>query len=301
MVQTIFNGLSMSLADSVPGVSGGTIAYILGFYEQFISALHALFGKNSTERKKALLYLVKFGIGWCIGMGGSVLVLSKVFESNVYFMSSLFLGLTVAAIPFIIHAERGVLKKHYGCLVFTGIGIALVVLLTSLRSSSAVITQINFANLSLIQYGYLLLAGLLAISAMLLPGISGSTLLLIFGVYMPVISAVKEVLHLRLNYLPGIIAIAAGVLIGVIFASELIRTALRKQRTKMMYLILGLTIGSIYAILMGPTTLTNPIPAVSFSSFQPMGFIIGIMVLVVLEGIKLAEERKKYELINRNL
>lgn len=112
MIRTIFSGLSMSLADSVPGVSGGTIAYILGFYEQFVGALHALFGKDNADRKKAFFYLLKFGIGWCVGLLGSVLVLSKVFESNVYFMSSMFLGLTISAIPFIVYAERNTMKNH---------------------------------------------------------------------------------------------------------------------------------------------------------------------------------------------
>jgi putative membrane protein len=293
MIYTIFSGFSMSLADSVPGVSGGTLAYILGFYEQFISALRNLFHKNSAERKNNFFYLVKFGAGWVLGMGGSVLILSKVFESNIYFMSSMFLGLTLSAIPFIIHAERNVLKRHYGSLAFTLLGAVFVVLLTVIRSKLSGVSQIDFAQLGVLQYGYLVIAGLFAVSAMLLPGISGSTLLLIFGVYMPAVTAVKEVLHFHLNYLPGILSLAAGAVPGVILAAKFIRSALRKYRTQMIYLILGLMLGSLYTIAMGPTTLSTPRPPVDFGSFQLSAFVIGILVLVALEGIRICSQRSR--------
>ena len=65
----LFHGFCMALADSVPGVSGGTIAFILGFYDRFLNALHDLFGKDPAARRPALRYLVKLGAGWVIGMG----------------------------------------------------------------------------------------------------------------------------------------------------------------------------------------------------------------------------------------
>ena len=106
MIITALNGFCMALADSVPGVSEGTIAFILGFYDRFLDSLHALFGKDRAERKAALIYLAKLGAGWGIGMITCVLALSGMFEKNIYFMSSLFLVLTVASLPFIIIAER---------------------------------------------------------------------------------------------------------------------------------------------------------------------------------------------------
>ncbi len=111
MLLTAFHGFCMALADSVPGVSGGTIAFILGFYDRFINALHALFRGSSTQRKKACFYLAKLGVGWCIGMGSCVVLLSRLFEQNIYFMSSLFLGLTVCSIPFVAAAEQAALKQ----------------------------------------------------------------------------------------------------------------------------------------------------------------------------------------------
>ena len=87
-------GFCMALADSVPGVSGGTIAFLLGFYDEFINSLNDLMGRDSKKRKKAFLFLVKLGIGWIIGFGMSVLILASLFEAHIYQISSVFFGLT---------------------------------------------------------------------------------------------------------------------------------------------------------------------------------------------------------------
>ena len=114
MILTAFHGFCMALADSVPGVSGGTIAFILGFYERFLDALHDLFQGTPAARKTALRYLLKLGLGWVVGMGSCVVLLSRLFEQNIYFMSSLFLGLTACS----IHAIRTALQKHRGPMVW---------------------------------------------------------------------------------------------------------------------------------------------------------------------------------------
>lgn len=286
MIATMLHGLSMALADSVPGVSGGTVAFILGFYEGFLGALHDFFGKDSGRRKVAFFYLVKFALGWVIGMGGSILLLSKVFTENIYFLSSLFLGLTMGAIPFILYEEWDSVRGQGKNLVFTLLGVILVAGMTVLRQSSGGLGNIRFQSLSVVQLIYLLICGGLAISAMLLPGISGSTLLLIFGVYVPAVNAVKELLHLHFEYLPGVLALAAGVGLGVILTANGIKKALENHRSKMIYLILGLMLGSVYAIAMGPTTLDVPQTCLGFDNFQILGFLVGVTILVGLESVK---------------
>ena len=102
----IFRGFCMALADSVPGVSGGTIAFILGFYDKFITSLDKLVYGSKSEKKDALKFLIKLGIGWVIGMGSAIIVLTKLFESNIYEVSSLFLGMILLSIPLIIKTEK---------------------------------------------------------------------------------------------------------------------------------------------------------------------------------------------------
>lgn len=136
MITTMLHGASMALADSVPGVSGGTIAFILGFYERPLGAIHDFIGGSREERKQALRYLVKFAIGWAVGMGGSVVLLSRFFDSNIYFLSSMFLGLTLGAIPFILYQERSCLQNRWQNGAFTLLGIVLVVAMSFFRSFS---------------------------------------------------------------------------------------------------------------------------------------------------------------------
>ena len=87
----------MALADSVPGVSGGTIAFILGFYDDLLRALQGLFNGKGPVRRQSLRALLRFGIGWGVGMAACILALAELFELHVYFMCSLFLGLSAAA------------------------------------------------------------------------------------------------------------------------------------------------------------------------------------------------------------
>ena len=175
MVLTAFHGFCMALADSVPGVSGGTIAFILGFYDRFLDALHQLFGKDKDARRAAVRYLLQLGLGWVVGMVASVAALAELFASQVYFMSSLFLGLTLASFPFVIRAERRVLHGQVRNCPFALFGLLLVVLLTLLRTNATGVA-IRFAGAPVWMLGYIFVSGAVAITAMVLPGISGSTL-----------------------------------------------------------------------------------------------------------------------------
>ena len=114
-----FRGFCMALADSVPGVSGGTIAFILGFYDKFVTSLNNIIFGNKKEKKEAVFFLIKLGIGWIIGMLIATLVLTSLFEKHIYAISSLFLGFIIFSIPFIIeystHSEphRPALRATY--------------------------------------------------------------------------------------------------------------------------------------------------------------------------------------------
>lgn len=281
----------MALADSVPGVSGGTIAFILGFYDRFINALHDLFQGSSAQRKTALVYLLKLGLGWVIGMGSCVALLSSLFEQNIYFMSSLFLGLTVCSIPFVAAAERESLQDRKG-ICFLLLGAALVVGLTLLRSQAGGVGSFSYAHLQPLQFGYLFLSGAAAITAMVLPGISGSSILLIAGVYLPTIQAVHSLMGLQLAVLPGLCALGLGVLAGIGFSIHAIRAALQDHRSAMVWLILGLMLGSLYAIAHGPASLDTPLPPLSLANFQLPAFLLGMALLLALEGMKNFMEKR---------
>ena len=249
-----FRGACMALADSVPGVSGGTIAFILGFYDEFINSLNTLVSKNSKEdKKKALSFLMKLGLGWIAAFIAAVLFISSLFESHIYEISSLFIGFIVFAIPLIIKEDKESIVGKYKNIIFTIIGIVVVACITYFNpvgSSNGVDVSINNLSIGLIIYVFI--CGMIAISAMVLPGISGSTLLLIFGLYAPIVNAIKEVLSLNLSYVPILAAFGLGVITGILLTIKGIKYLLEKHRSKVIYLVLGLMIGSIYAVILGP-------------------------------------------------
>lgn len=283
-IVNFINGFCMALADSVPGVSGGTIAFILGFYDNFIGALDDLFRGKVEEKKKAIIYLIKIGIGWIVGFALSATILSTLFETKIYSMSSLFIGFILLAIPLVIKEEKEVLKGKYKNLVFLILGIALVVgisLLTNLEVFSVDITKPN-----ILTYIYIFAAAAIAITAMVLPGISGSTLLLIFGLYIPIMGYVKRFFSLDFSVIPVLIVFGLGIIFGIVFFVKIIRKCLSSYRSQTIYAIIGMMIGSFYAIILGPTTLDVPLEMLTFKTFDILFFVIGCVVIIGLEFIK---------------
>ena len=286
-ILNFINGFCMALADSVPGVSGGTVAFILGFYDKFIGSLDGLFRGKMEEKKSALLFLIKLGIGWACGFIIAALVLGSIFNEQIYNISSLFIGFIIFAIPIVIYEEREALKKNYLNVIFALIGIVFVVAITLLNPASGQGISVHVDNLSIGLIAYVFLAAMIAISAMVLPGISGSTLLLIFGLYVPIMSAVKEFLHMNFSYFPILCVFGLGVITGIVLFVGLIRKALENFRSQTIYVIIGMMIGSLFSIVMGPTTLEVPQAAMNFSTFNILFFIIGGVIIIGLQAFKM--------------
>lgn len=291
MLREGMNGFCMALADSVPGVSGGTVAFILGFYDRFIGSINDFVFGNMEKKKTSFSYLVKLGIGWMTGMVLAVLLLSSLFESYIYTVSSLFMGFIAGSIPLIIREEkesfggsRNILKGIGFCIA----GILVVAGIAWLNGKTGV------ASMDLGQFHIgtgirLFFIGMIAISAMFLPGISGSTLLLIFGAYIPVITAVRGLLGMDFSYLPLLIFFGFGVLTGAVTVVRGIQVCLEKFRTQSVYAILGMMIGSFYAIMQGPATLKVPQPVMGFGNFQILAALVGLALVL---GMQLMKERR---------
>lgn len=150
---------------------------------------------------------------------------------------------------------------------------------------------LNYAQLQPLQLIYLFCSGAVAITAMVLPGISGSSILLIAGVYLPTIQAVHSLLRFQLAVFPGLCALGLGVLMGIAVSIHSIRAALQRSRSAMVWLILGLMLGSLYAIVNGPASLDTPLPALRLATFQLPTFLLGATLLLALEGMKKAMEK----------
>lgn len=287
-ILNFIRGFFMALADSVPGVSGGTIAFILGFYDDFVNSLNALISVNKTDRLKAFKFLYKIGVGWIVGFLMSVMFITSIFEKNIYEINSLFLGFIIASIPIIVRSEKKNLLENKKGIIFLIIGAIIVFTMTYFNpisgSSNNFVIKLNSLNIGFIVY--IFLTGMIAISAMVLPGISGSTILLIFGLYAPILGSIKQVLKLNFEYLPIIIIFICGILVGILISVRIVRYMLKKFRAETMYCIIGLMIGSIYSVIMGPTSLEIPKSPISMDTFNIIFFIIGCILVPYLEKIK---------------
>lgn len=237
--KNLYRGVLMGISDLIPGISGGTIAVVLGIYDRLLAAISGFFSK---EWKKHLGFLIPLAVG----MGSAILILSRVIEfllARYYEPTQFFFtGLILGVLPFILRKAEARTKFKTVHVVALLISAGLLASTAFLRTDATAdpITTLTWAS----GIG-LFLSGWLASMAMLLPGISGSFVLLLLGAYSTAIAALSS-----LNL--GIIAvIGAGVVIGFVVSSRLIRYLLDRSPHMTYSVIIGLIIGSIVVVFPG--------------------------------------------------
>lgn len=246
--KNIYRGLIMGASDVVPGVSGGTIAVLLGIYNRLIEAINGIFTKGWKEHIKFLLPLV-------IGVGLSIFSLSHLmkwlFKNHAGLTYFFFLGLIIGILPYLFRESnaRQAFKIRHVLLLIIGI-LLLIIMPTPADVNEGEVIQIFTTK----TYVYLFISACLASAAMILPGISGSLVFLILGVYPTVISAVSDI-DLLLIAIIGI-----GIIFGIIVMSKLIQFFFNRYRVATFAAIIGLVIGSIFVIFPGwPSELKSTI------------------------------------------
>ncbi|WP_047981029.1 DUF368 domain-containing protein [Ornithinibacillus contaminans] len=262
--KNIYRGLIMGASDVIPGVSGGTIAVLLGIYDRLIAAINGLLSK---EWKKHLSFLIPLGIG----IGAAVLLLSRLiewlFEHYAGPTQFFFLGLIIGILPYLFHqaeAKTNFKATHYILLV---IGAILVGSMLFLNEGEGMVIE----TVTMSTYILLFFSGFIASAAMILPGISGSFILLVIGVYSTVISAIS---NLQLDI---IAVVGVGIVLGILTMSKLINYFLVHFRNATFAVIIGLVIGSIFVVfpgLPGSTTMVL-ISVVTFAVGLFVAFILG--------------------------
>ena len=188
----------------------------------------------------------------------------------------------LVSIPLVMREQRAVLGTfRQNWLPFLA-GIVLVVRLSALRLS-ALVNDLGFSAGTAL---YAFAAGALAILAMVLPGISSSSLLMSCGLYLPVIAAMKDLLHFEFGQFWLLAAVGLGVLVGFAVAPHWIRGWMRKVPSAVTYAVLGMMLGSLCAIVVGPATLKVPQHVMTLSDFHILWFVLGIAVTLGLEALK---------------
>ncbi|MGQ9927890.1 MAG: DUF368 domain-containing protein [Chloroflexaceae bacterium] len=236
-LRLFFTGFAMGVADLIPGVSGGTMAFILGIYERLLAAIKA-FNLNLLRligqfRWREALAQVPWGFLIPLGLGIGVAVISMarlmryLLENQPVFLFSFFFGLIVASIIAVGATVRW-RPSSAAALLIGSLGAYVLVGLVPLAMPHDPIT--------------LFFSGAVAIMAMILPGISGSFILLILGQYAYVLDAVSD-----LNLL-AIIPVALGAVVGLLGFVRLLSWLLRHYHHVTVAVLMGFMVGSLRKI-----------------------------------------------------
>lgn len=302
LVRDLVGGFFMAVANSVPGVSGGTIALLLGFYDKLIEAVSDLvFHKG--KRLKGLVYILRVGGGWAVGMVISILVLDRILDSHIYSICSLFFGFILFSIPFTVFDERKCLKGRYYYMFFAFIGFIIIAGMswTSAIKAAESNTSIDFKAVTVGLLFEMFAVGIFSTVALLLPGVSGSTVFLAFGVYYPIMKFLRSLIAFDMpviiGSLPAFTCLGLGAAVGGFFGIKGINFCLKKFRKQTVYFTVGMLAGSLVSILVAPMTAATPEgmppnPMMGFGNFDWVCFFVGATLVCTLQILRLKREKK---------
>lgn len=281
----VLKGFVMGVANVIPGVSGGTLALTLGIYERFISSISHFFSKL----KENIKFLLLIGIGMVLAILSMSRIISYSYEHFPIPTSLFFVGLVIGGIPLLFQKVKGKKeKKEVSSWIIFLLSLSLVLMLAFSKQLFNLDFSVNFDNITITGYFILLVVGVVAAATMVIPGVSGSLVLMLLGYYYPVLDAIKELTKFKSFGSNIMIAVffGIGVLIGIVLISKLIEYLLKKYEVKTYYGVMGFIIASVVAI---PVSTYNETANLVISFPQ---VIIGIVFLMIgyMIGNKLGEK-----------
>ncbi len=297
-VLTVVRGFAMGAADIVPGVSGGTIALVLGIYERLIASVragssalgHAFRGDIAGARKWFFTVEWRFVVPLVLGIGLAIASLANVIETQLHrrpeVMAALFTGLVAGSVVLAWRLLKRPARAHI--LVAGTVAVVVFVLLGLVGGTTedAVAQAVDPGALAFF------VAGAIAICAMILPGISGSFLLVILGMYGPVLAAVTD----RDALFLGVFMI--GAVVGLALFSQILHWSLEHHHDWVLAGLVGLMAGSIRVLWPWPngvdsTAIDWPtgswIPAVVVSA---VAFVLVIVIGRLAQQLEASEESR---------
>ena len=238
-LKLFFVGVVFGVANVIPGVSGGTMLVIFGVYDELteaISGIKAIF--------RNLGFLIPFGLGGAAGIFGFAVVVKWLFNNFGLQTNMFFIGLILGSIPLIVKIGTSERKAKPVCIIPFVIAMAAVIGLAVLERADIVnLTSQTVEGFDVLFMLKIMVCAVLAAVTMIIPGVSGSFVMMLLGVYQTVIDSITT---LRLVVL---VPFAIGAVIGIIGGAKLISVLIGKNKLMVYSAILGLVVGSVYAIL----------------------------------------------------
>lgn len=266
-IKLVIKGFIIGVANIIPGVSGGTLAITLGIYEKLINIISHFF-KNIKENIKFLLPII-------IGAVLSILILSNVISYSLdkfpLQTTLFFIGLILGGIPMLCEKiKKGSKKSRFSNILIFLITFSIVTVFGFIGTGNNVV---NLSNPGFIGYILLFVVGVIAAATMIIPGISGSFMLMMLGYYEPIINTIKDLTHFSniFHNILILIPFGIGIIIGIVLIAKLIEMLLNKYPIKTYYGIIGFVLASIISILLPLTK----------SSYNVLTVIVGIIMLFI--------------------
>ena len=238
ILKLILAGIVIGVANVIPGVSGGTMAVVFGIYDELIGVI--------SFNVKQIFSKWRFWLPLAGGMGIGIIAFSKIvtflFETFPVQTQYFFAGIVLGSIPLILKRTSLSLKReNFGNWISALVGLVIMLLMVFINTDSMISTIQTELTFGL--GAKLLLGGALAAFAMIIPGISGSFLMVILGIYATVIASVSDF------NLPIICVVAVGVIIGIFAGAKGVQVLLGRFPNQTYGAIFGLVIGSVFAVL----------------------------------------------------
>ena len=277
MIKTILKGLVMGTANIIPGVSGGTMAVSMGIYDKLIHCLTHLF----KEFKESIKFLIPVAIGMGIALVGLSFIIEPAFAHFPLQTNCLFVGLIVGGLPAVIKKVKGKGVKVSYVIPFL-VFFAVVVGMAAIGEQEGAAADLSFNLWSVIR---LFVVGVIASATMVIPGVSGSMMLLLMGYYNPIVASIKNFVKALVAFdvngiLQGcgvLVPMGLGIVVGIFAIAKLIEVIFEKFPIQAYWAIIGLIVASPFAIfLLGEIgTVTVASVLVSVVTFA-VGFVVAM-------------------------
>ena len=277
MIKNILKGMVIGVANIIPGVSGGTMMVSMGIYDKLIHCVTHLF----REFKESMKFLIPIFIGMGIALVGLSFLIEPAFEHFPLQTSCLFIGLILGGLPAIWKKVKGKGVKVSYIIPFL-VFFVMVVGLAMMGEKEGAAADLSFSLWSCVK---LFVVGIIASATMVIPGVSGSMMLLLLGYYNPIVSAIKDFVTALVSFDMqgilkgcGVLAPAGiGIVIGIFAIAKLIEIIFEKFPLQAYWAIIGLIVASPFAVLLMAQlgTITVVSVAVSIVTFA-IGFVIAM-------------------------
>jgi len=262
-----FKGIFIGIVNIIPGVSGGTIAIVLGIFDELIMAVNNFY-KSVPQFKKHFAFLFPIGMGAVMGILAFSSLVASALEAYSFPTVMFFIGLVVGSIPLIYRkaSSKGVKSTYFSA---TAIAMIAVILMAILRNDGADTGPTTDTTVTMITMFF---GGMISSAAMIIPGTSGSFVMLLLGIYYDVIHAVSSItVYLQnptdfdflIEIMTVIMPLGIGIVLGIVIISKVILVLLTKHYSITYFTILGLMIGTVFGIFIDPITYQSGVDFIS--------------------------------------